>query len=39
MDITVASVKRKDASNDFLQNLMGGLKGTTVNLFMPLLDQ
>jgi hypothetical protein len=35
MDITVASVKRKDASNSFLQNLMGGLKGTTVNLFMP----
>jgi hypothetical protein len=35
MDITVASVKRKDAGDNFLQNLMGGLKGTTVNLFMP----
>jgi len=33
-DITVASVKRKDAGNGFLQNLMGGLKGTTVNLFI-----
>jgi len=35
MDITVASVKRKDAGNNFLQNLMGGLKGTTVSLFLP----
>jgi hypothetical protein len=35
MDITVASVKRKDAGSNLLQNLMGGLKGTTVNLFMP----
>jgi hypothetical protein len=35
MDITVASVKRKDAGNSVMQNLMGGLKGTTVNLFMP----
>ena len=35
MDITVASVKRKDAGDNFMQNLMGGLKGTTVNLFMP----
>jgi hypothetical protein len=34
MGITVASVKRKDASNNFLQNLMGGLKGRTVNLFI-----
>jgi hypothetical protein len=34
MDITVASVKPKDAGNNFLQNLMGGLKGTTVNLFI-----
>jgi hypothetical protein len=34
MGITVASVKRKDASNNFVQNLMGGLKGTTVNLFI-----
>jgi hypothetical protein len=35
MDITVASVKRKDASNNFLQDLMGSLKGTAVSLFMP----
>ena len=34
MDITVASVKRKDAGNNFFQNLIGGLKGTTVNLFI-----
>jgi hypothetical protein len=34
MDITVASVKRKDADDNFMQNLMGGLKGTTVNLFI-----
>jgi hypothetical protein len=34
MGITVASVKRKDASDSFLQNLMGGVKGTTVNLFI-----
>ncbi len=34
MDITVASVKRKDAGSNFWQNLMGGLKGTTANLFL-----
>jgi hypothetical protein len=34
MGITVASVKRKDAGNNFLQNLIGGLKGTAVNLFI-----
>ena len=34
MEITVASVKRKDAGDTFLQNLVGGLKGTTVNLFL-----
>jgi hypothetical protein len=34
MDITVASVKRKDAGDNFWQNLMGGLKGTTANLFL-----
>ena len=34
MDITVASVKRKGAGNNVLQNLMAGLKGTTVNLFI-----
>ena len=34
MDITVASVKRKDAGDTFWQNLVGGLNGTTVNLFI-----
>jgi hypothetical protein len=34
MDITVASVKRKDAGDSLWQNLMGGLKATTVNLFL-----
>jgi hypothetical protein len=34
MDVTVASVKRKDAGDSILQNLMGGLKGTAVNLFI-----
>ena len=34
MDITVASVKRKDAGDNFWQNLVGGLKGTTANLFL-----
>jgi hypothetical protein len=34
MDITVASVKRKDAGDNLWQNLIGGLKGTTVNLFL-----
>jgi hypothetical protein len=34
MDITVASVKRKDADDTFWQNLVGGLKATTVNLFL-----
>ena len=34
MDITVASVKGKDAGDNFWQNLVGGLKATTVNLFL-----
>jgi hypothetical protein len=34
MDITVASVKRKDAGNNFWQNFVGSLKATTVNLFL-----
>ena len=34
MDITVASVKRKDAGNNFWQNFIGGLKATTANLFL-----
>ena len=34
MDITVASVKRKNAGSSFWQNLMGGLKGAAVNLLL-----
>jgi len=34
MDITVASVGRKDAGNGLMQNLMRGVKGTAVNLFI-----
>jgi hypothetical protein len=34
MDITVASVKRKDAGDSLLQNVMAGLKATTVNLLI-----
>lgn len=34
MDITVASVKRKDAGSNLWQNLAGGLKATTANVFL-----
>ena len=34
MDITVASLKRKDAGDSFWQNLIGSLKATTANLFL-----
>jgi hypothetical protein len=34
MEITVASVKPKDAGDSFWQNLMGGVKATTANLFL-----
>jgi hypothetical protein len=34
MDITVASVKPKGASDTFWQNLMGGLKATAANLVL-----
>jgi hypothetical protein len=34
VDIAVASVKRKDAGNNFWQNLISSLKGTTANLFL-----
>jgi len=34
MDITVASVKRKDAGSNLWQNVVGGLKGATANLFL-----
>jgi len=34
MDITVASVKSKDAGDNFLQHVMAGLKATSVNLLL-----
>jgi hypothetical protein len=34
MDITVAAVKRKGAGNNFLQNVMGGLKATAANMVL-----
>jgi hypothetical protein len=34
MDITVASVKRKGAGDNFWQNVIGGVKATTANLFL-----
>jgi hypothetical protein len=34
MEITVASVKPKDAGDTLWQNFIGGLKATTVNLFL-----
>jgi hypothetical protein len=35
MEVTLASLKRKGAGNGFWQNFVGGLKGATVNLFLP----
>jgi hypothetical protein len=35
MEVTLASIKRKDASDSLWQNFIGGLKGATANLFMP----
>ena len=34
MEITVASVRRKDAGDTFLQNVMGGLRAATANLLL-----
>jgi hypothetical protein len=34
MDITVASVKRKGAGDNFVQNVMGGLKATAANMVL-----
>ena len=34
MEISVASVKRKDAANTAWQNFKGGLKGVAANLFL-----
>jgi hypothetical protein len=35
MEVTLASVKRKDASDSLWQNLIGGLKGAAANLLLP----
>ena len=34
MEVTIASVKHKDAGDSFWQNLKGRLAGTAVNLFL-----
>jgi hypothetical protein len=34
MDITVAAVKRKGAGNNFVQNVIGGLKATAANMVL-----
>lgn len=35
MEVTLASIKRKDASDSLWQNFIGGIKGATANLFLP----
>ena len=35
MEVTLASLKRKDAGDGLWSNLVGNLKGATVNLFLP----
>lgn len=35
MEVSLASLKRKNASNGLWSNLVGNLKGATVNLFLP----
>jgi hypothetical protein len=35
MEVTLASIKRKDAGEGLWQNILGGLKGVTANLFLP----
>ena len=35
MEVTLATLKRKDASDGLWSNLVGSLKGATVNLFLP----
>jgi hypothetical protein len=34
MDITVAAVKLKGAGNNFVQNIMGGIKATAANMVL-----
>lgn len=35
MEVSLASIKRKDAGNGLWQNFLGGIKGATANLFLP----
>jgi len=35
MEVTLASIKQKDAGNGLWQNFIGGIKGATANLFLP----
>ena len=35
MEVTLGSLKRKEAGNGLWSNLVGSLKGATVNLFLP----
>jgi hypothetical protein len=35
MEVTLASVKRKDAGNGLWQNFLGGIKGAAANLLLP----
>jgi len=35
MEVTLASVKRKDAANNLWQNFVGGVKGAAANLLLP----
>ena len=35
MEVSLASLKRKDAGDGLWQNFVGNLKGATVNLFLP----
>ena len=35
MEVTLASVKRKDAANSLWQNFVGGIKGAAANLLLP----
>jgi len=35
MEVSLASIKRKDAGNSLWQSFLGGIKGTAANLFLP----
>ena len=38
MEVTLASVRRKDAPNNAWQSFLGGLKGAAANMMLPLLN-